>query len=123
MTEAEAQQFVKDHSHLTVREYLDLLRQIAKEVKQMHLNIFDAVYCPRHDVILSLAVCKKGLTNEGCSCYEKETVRNDGVRELICSYGEVKNCPECEGRGIDGEFGPRCPICNGTGKVTKDAKG
>jgi len=63
----------------------------------MHLNIIDAVYCPRYDEIVSLTVCKKRQNNEGCPHYIKERSRKDGIREIICSYSEEADICQCKG--------------------------
>lgn len=54
----------------------------------MKLNIIQAIHCPRYEKIVTLAVCKKGSSGVSCSFYKKETVRTDGVREIMCNYGE-----------------------------------
>jgi len=54
----------------------------------MRLNIIDAVYCLKEDLIVSIAVCKRGQNYKSCPFYRKEKTRSDGVKELICAYGE-----------------------------------
>ncbi len=51
----------------------------------MNINIINAVYCLRHDSIVSLKKCKFGM-GQPCPFYKRENNRSDGIRELICSY-------------------------------------
>jgi len=54
-----------------------------------HLDVVDAVYCPRLDKIVSLAVCKFNMGIKSCPYY-LGMIEKKGKKEVKCSYPYVK---------------------------------